>query len=199
MRNYALAVTLMFFSALSLAQSSSSTPSATNSFNADFPSGGQLRMHVRSGELHIIGSDENKIQIRYDGNRAEEARKVKVSFKTSGNIGNLEVQGGPRNEFQIEIRIPKNSDLYLRMPAGEAHVNGVLGSKDVELHAGELTMQVGSADEYAIADASILAGDLDAGPFGQSKDGLFRSFHHQGSGKYKLHAHVGAGDLILEQ
>jgi hypothetical protein len=84
------------------------------------------------------------------------------------------------------------------MPAGDAEVENLVGDKDVELHAGDLTMAAGAPEEYALADASVLAGDLDTGPFGVSKDGLFRSFHRQGSGKYKLHAHVGAGDLTLK-
>jgi len=168
-------------------------------FEADFPSGGHLRLHIRSGDLRVIGSDEQKIKISYWGKNASEVHDVKVSLRTTGNTGVLHVHGGPRNDFRIEIRIPKASDLFLRMPAGDADVENLVGDKDVELHAGDLTMTVGSPAEYAIADASVLAGDLETGPFGVTKDGLFRSFHHQGSGKYRLHAHVGAGDLTLKQ
>jgi hypothetical protein len=168
-----------------------------DNFAADFPSGGQLRLHIRSGDLRIIGSDENRIKIRYWGKNAGEARDVRVSLKTLGNTGELRVHGGPAYDFRIEIFVPRTSDLYLRMPAGEAEVKGIVGNKDVAIHAGDLTLAVGAPEEYAFADASVLAGDLDAGPFGVSKDGLFRSFHKQGAGKYKLHAHVGAGDLTL--
>jgi hypothetical protein len=169
-----------------------------DNFDADFPSGGQLRLHIRSGDLRIIGSDEDKIKIRFWGKNSTEAHDVKISLKTLGNIGDLRVHGGPHNAFQIEIFVPRASNLYLRMPAGEAEVKGIVGNKDVEIHAGDLTLAVGAPEEYALADASVLAGDLDAGPFGVSKDGLFRSFRKQGTGKYKLHAHVGAGDLTLK-
>ncbi|HYA24837.1 MAG TPA: hypothetical protein VEF05_11795 [Terriglobales bacterium] len=168
-------------------------------FEADFPSGGQLRLHIQSGDLKVIGSDEDKIKIRYWGKNAGEAHNVRVSLRTMGNTGVLHVRGGPRNEFRIEIQIPKASNLFLRMPAGDADVENLVGDKDVELHAGDLTMAVGSPEEYALADASVLAGDLETGPFGVYKGGLFRSFRHQGAGKYKLHAHVGAGDLRLKQ
>ena len=60
-----------------------------------------------------------------------------------------------------------------------------------------MTLGVGKADDYGHVDASVNAGDLDAEPFGVSKGGLFRSFDKHGSGKYRLHAHVGAGDLVL--
>jgi len=190
---------LFLVTGLGLAQNRvDATDVGQDNFDADFPSGGQLRLHIRSSDLRIIGSDENKIKIRYWGKNAAQARDVKVSLKTLGNTGELRVHGGPHYDFRIEIFVPKTSDLYLRMPAGDAEVKGIVGNKDVEIHAGDLTLAVGAAEEYAFADASVLAGDLDAGPFGLSKDGLFRSFHKQGAGKYKLHAHVGAGDLTLK-
>jgi hypothetical protein len=114
-----------------------------NSFEADFVAGGQLRMHVRSGDLRVIGSDENKIRINYSGKNAGKTSDVKVSLKTIGNSAELRISGGPHNDFQIEIQVPKNSGLYLRMPAGELEVKGLTGDKDVEIHAGDLTLGVG--------------------------------------------------------
>lgn len=199
MKRLAVAVSLLFLLSGSLVAQKTVRVTGQDRFEADFPSGGHLRLHIRSGDLKVIGSDEDKIKIRYWGKNASEARDVRVSLRTTGNSGVLHVYGGPRNDFRIEIRIPKASNLYLRMPAGDADVENLVGDKDVELHAGDLTMAVGSPEEYACADASVLAGDLETGPFGVTKDGLFRYFHHQGSGKYKLHAHVGAGDLTLKQ
>jgi len=199
MRRYVLRICLLFFAInLGLAQNVGQvTAMDRDSFNVDFPSGGQLRMHIRSGELKIVGSDQNKIEIRYWGKNASHVHDVKISLKTAGTTGELRVHGGPINDFQIEIRVPRISDLYLRMPAGEAQVDGIVGNKNVEIHAGDLSLQVGAPEEYASANASVLAGDLDATPFGVTKDGLFRSFRHQGPGKYTLYAHVGAGDLTL--
>lgn len=199
MRRYVLRVCLLLLAVnFGLAQNvGQGTAMDRDSFNADFPSGGQLRMHIRSGDLKIVGSDENKIEIRYWGKNASRARDVKISLRTAGRTGDLRVEGGPRNDFQIEIRVPRISDLYLRMPAGEAQVDGIVGNKNVEIHAGDLSLQIGAPEAYASANASVVAGDLDATPFGVSKDGLFRSFRHQGPGKYTLYAHVGAGDLTL--
>jgi hypothetical protein len=196
----AFALSFLFLAAgLSVAQNRvDATAVGQDNFDADFPSGGHLRLHIRSGDLRIIGSDENRIKIRYWGKNSGEAQDVKISLKTLGNTGDLRVHGGPHYQFQIEIFVPRTSDLYLRMPAGEAEVKGIVGNKDVAIHAGDLTLTVGAPEEYALADASVMAGDLDAGPFGVSKDGLFRSFHKQGVGKYKLRAHVGAGDLTLK-
>ena len=170
-----------------------------DSFEADFVSGGQLRMHIRSGALRVIGSDENKIRVNYSGSNASKISDVKVSLKTIGNNAELRVSGGPHNDFRIEIQVPKNSGLYLRMPAGELEVKDLTGDKDVEIHAGDMTLGVGKAEDYGHVDASVNAGDLDADPFGVSTGGLFRSFDKHGSGKYRLHAHVGAGDLTLRK
>ena len=167
------------------------------SFEADFASGGQLRMHIRSGDLRVTGSNENKIRVNYSGKNAGKTSDVKVSLKTVGNYAELRVSGGPHNDFRIEIQVPMNSGLYLRMPAGDLQVDGITGDKDVEIHAGDMTLGVGKADDYGHVDASVNAGDLDAEPFGVSKGGLFRSFDKHLSGKYRLHAHVGAGDLVL--
>jgi len=199
MKRFVCAIGLLVLTGC-LAQAQSrvdATDVTQDNFDADFPSGGVLRLHIRSGDLRIVGSDENKIKIRFWGKNAAEARDVKISLKTLGNAGDLRVKGGPHYAFQIEITVPRASDLFLRMPAGEAEVKGIVGNKDIAMHAGDLNLAIGAPEDYALADASVLAGDLDASPFGISKDGLFRSFHKQGAGKYTLRAHVGAGELTL--
>jgi hypothetical protein len=57
-------------------------------------------MHIRSGAIKIVGSDEKKIQVHYSGKNADEYEDVKVSLKTSGDVGELNITGGPRNGFQ---------------------------------------------------------------------------------------------------
>jgi len=145
MRRYVFGICWLFLGVcLGLAQASGQlTEMDREGFHADFPSGGQLRMHIRSGDLRIVGSNENKIEIRYWGKNASRAHDVKISLRTAGSTGELRVAGGPRNAFQIEIRVPKISDLYLRMPAGEAQVDGIVGNKNVKIHAGDLMLQIG--------------------------------------------------------
>jgi hypothetical protein len=52
-------------------------------------------------------------------------------------------------------------------------------------------------EEWFMVEASVTSGGLKAPPFGENHGGLFRSFEKSGNGKYRLHAHVGAGDLTL--
>jgi hypothetical protein len=98
----------------------------------------------------------------------------------------------------IEVHVPRKSELYARIPFGDVTIENINGSKDVELHAGDLTIVVGNPDDYSRVEASVNAGDIDGSPFGESHSGLFRSFTKSGRGKYTLYAHVGAGDLKLK-
>lgn len=166
-------------------------------FQVDYPSGGQLSLRLRSGDFRVVGGTENKISVRLDAKDLEKAREVRVTFDRSEHSGELHVSGGPRNDIQITVEVPKDTGLYVRMPAGELEISNVTGDKDVQLHAGELIVQVGSPDDYSHVDASVMTGGLEASPFHEDHGGFFRSFHKSGSGKYRLHAHVGAGDLTL--
>lgn len=144
---------LVFFLAFSLVCVAAADPTAgkplqvteigKDSFEANFVSGGQLRMHIRSGDLRVIGGNDNKIRVNYSGKNAGKTSDVKVSLKTVGNNAELRISGGPHNDFRIEIQVPKNSGLYLRMPAGDLEVGGITGDKDVEIHAGDMTLGVG--------------------------------------------------------
>ena len=166
-------------------------------FEAPLPSGVPLRLYVRSGDIRVVGSDEGKISVDISGKNAHKIDDVKHRLAILDRSAEFHLSGGPRNDVQITIHLPKNCDLYLRVPAGDVSVEGISGNKDIELHAGDLSIHVGNPGEYSHVDASVNAGDVEASPFGESHSGLFRSFKKSGSGKYKLHAHVGAGDLTL--
>jgi hypothetical protein len=167
-------------------------------FTADFNSGGKLRMYLRSGDFRIVGGADNKITVRITGGNAYRANDMRVQLEGSNNAADLTVSGGPKNDLEVIIEVPKKTGLYVRMSAGNLELKHVTGDKDAELHAGELVIDVGDAGDYSRVDASVYSGGLEASPFGESHGGLFRSFHKEGSGRYHLHAHVGAGDLTLQ-
>jgi hypothetical protein len=191
-------LTLCLFSCLAFGQQVINlNQQGKQDFLADFPSGGRLDLNIRSGDVTIRGSDDKKVKVHFDSKNPEHLKDVKVSFKAAGNNGTLKVTGGPRNDFSIRIDIPKNSDLRLRVAAGDVNVEDLIGDKDVEMWAGDLTLRVGNAADYGKVDASVRAGDLDMGPFGVSKSGLFRSYETTGTGTHRLHVHVTAGDVEL--
>jgi len=167
-------------------------------FSIDFASGGKLHLKVRSGDVRILGTTENRISVELSGRNLSRAHDVRVQLQQKGDLTEVHVTGGPHNELRITVRIPKDTDLYARIPYGEVRIENVVGNKDVAVHAGDLTVDVGDPADYGHVEASVSTGDLDGRAFGESKDGLFRSFEKTGNGKYSLKAHVGAGDLTLE-
>ena len=166
-------------------------------FQVEFPSGNQLNMHLRSGDFRIVGRDDSKITVHVESKNPEKAKEIKVRFERFDHSGELNISGGPKNDVQITVEIPRSTGLFVRMPAGQLELRDITGDKDVQLHAGELIVGVGNPADYSHVEASVTTGGLEAAPFGESHGGLFRSFRKQGSGKYKLYAHVGAGDLTL--
>jgi hypothetical protein len=166
-------------------------------FATDFPSGGQLNLYIRSAEIHIAGDDDNKLAVRIGGGEGSESTDIETRFERSGNSADLYVSGGPHNGVIVTVQVPRNSNLFVRVPAGDVDVRGITGDKDIELHAGDLKIEVGNPADYALVEASVTSGDIEARPFGESHGGLFRSFKKTGSGKYKLVARLWAGDIVF--
>ena len=196
---FALASLIVSSAPLAIAQSKrvEATNLPDQPFQVEYPSGNNLNLLLRSGDVRVVGTNDNKISVRVDSKNLEKAREVKVVFDRSDNSARLRVSGGPKNDTQIVVEVPKATGLFVRMPAGELEISDVTGDKDVQLHAGELIVHVGSPADYSHVDASVTTGGLEAPPFHEDHGGFFRSFHKDGKGKYKLHAHVGAGDLTL--
>jgi hypothetical protein len=161
------------------------------------PSDVQLRLHVRSGEILIVGTDDDKITVDLAGKNADKIQDVKGRLSVANHVAELHLTGGPKNEMQIIIHVPKKSDLTARVFAGDVSVQDVTGNKDFELHAGQLTIAVDKPEDYGHVDMSVNAGEVDAEIFGDTKAGLFRTVSRENAGKYRLHAHVGTGQLSI--
>ncbi len=161
------------------------------------PSRPQLRLYVRSGEIHIVGTDDSKITVDLSGKNLDKIQDLTARLTCTQSQAELHVSGGPRNELTITIHVPKTVDLYARIPAGEVTIDGITGNKNVELHAGDLTISVGKATDYRHVYASVWAGEVDAEAFGDNKGGLFRTVSKDSTGPYSLYAHVTTGQLTL--
>ncbi|HXY48693.1 MAG TPA: hypothetical protein VEI01_04515 [Terriglobales bacterium] len=119
-------------------------------------------------------------------------------MKRSEGAVDLKLSHVPKNELQMAIEVPRSTNLYARMRGGDLFVEGVVGDKDLELTGGDLTIQVGSGEDYAHVDLSARFGDVNGTQFGTPKGWLGNSVCKDGKGKYRLHAHVMAGDLALK-
>ncbi len=193
-----LAVGLLF-APVAFCQTAQDTTSLQRQvFETNLASGASLRLHLHDGDFRIVGSDAEKISIHAEGRNLELAKKVKIQVKRTGDVVDLTLSHVPKNELQVTIEIPRNSNLYARMRGGDLSVQGVAGDKDLELFGGDLTVQVGSPEDYSHVDLSVKFGDVSGTQFGDPKGWIGNSVRKDGNGKYKLHAHVTAGDLVLK-
>lgn len=167
-------------------------------FQTDLTKIAAVRLHLRDGDFRIVGGDSDEITIRAEGKNAPLAKKMKVQIRRLGDSLDLTFLNVPKNELQVTISVPKETSLYARMRAGDLSVDGITGDKDVELMAGDLSIQITDAAEYGPVDLSVRLGDLSGGQFGDPKGVVGNSVKQAGTGKYRLHAHVFAGDLTLK-
>ncbi len=167
-------------------------------FDADFASGGTLKLDVRSSGVTLAGSPDARIHVRLEPQHSADLSDARIRFTGEGNSGDLRVTGGPDNNFKVRIEVPRNTNLVFRMFAGQLDLFDVIGNKDVQISAGQVTIQMGRPEDYGRVEASVWSGEVQARPYNVDKGGLFRSFEHSGPGKLKLYAHVGAGQITLE-
>ena len=167
-------------------------------FETTVASGTKLRLHLHEGNFRVIGSASDKISIHVDGKNLGQAGNIRIGFKRANGTVDLTLSHVPKNELQVTIKIPVSTDLYARMRGGDLLVEGVRGDKDLELTGGDLTIQVGNPEEYSQVDLSVRFGDVSGTQFGDPKGWLGNSVRKLGTGTYRLHAHVMAGDLILK-
>jgi hypothetical protein len=158
----------------------------------------QVRFHFEDGDFRIVGSDSDEISIRANGKNAALAKKMKVQIRRSGDALDVTFTRVPKNEVQVTIAIPRETGLYARMRAGDLSVDGVTGDKDLELLAGDLSVQVSDPADYGPVDLSVRLGDLSGHQFGDARGRMGNSLRRDGGGKYRLHAHVFAGDITLK-
>jgi hypothetical protein len=191
------ALIVVLLAPLALAQTSSSLMPAATSLEREFAAGGRLELRLSSGTYTIRSGADNKIRIRWETRKPEQLKKVKIDIQAANSGATVRTHTPRNSDFQAVIELPERTDLHVRLSAGDLQITGIEGNKDVECHAGDITINIGSAAEYARVDASARAGDIEAPPFKASKGGLFRRFQWQGKGKYSLHVHVGAGSITL--
>jgi hypothetical protein len=167
-------------------------------FETQLASGTDLRLHLHDGDFRVIGSVSGKISIHVEGKNAPQARKIKIRLQRLNGTVDLTLSHVPQHELQVTIKIPASTNRYARMRGGDLSVVDVRGNKDLELIGGDFTIQVGDPQEYSQVDLSVRFGDISGNQFGDPKGCIGNSVHKLGSGTYRLHAHVMAGDLVLK-
>ena len=162
-----------------------------------FASGGTIRLHLESGGYTISPTDSNQIVVTYRANSESQLKRVKVAIKPALSSADIYVIDTPSSNFEATIEVPRESNLWARLTAGELDVEDIKGDKNLELWAGRIHIEIPHPEEYGHRDASVTTGSIESSAFDISKGGLLRSFEQHGSGKYRLHAHVLTGEIDL--
>jgi len=162
-----------------------------------FISGGTIRLHLEAGGYTISPADSERIVVTCHARTEEQLRHIKVEIKRMAASADIYISDTPNNNFRGIVEVPRRSNLWVRLSAGELVIGNVEGDKDLEVRAGRIQVDVPHSEQYGHRDASVLTGSIEASAFDISKGGLFRSFDQHGPGKYRLHAHVMAGEIDL--
>src|SRR5258708_31552671 len=154
--------------------------------------GGTIKLQLDVGSYELRAAADNNIRVSLNRNGGD----AKVELTVDGTHAGVRVKD-TQSHFQATIDVPQAADLVVRFSGGDLVMAPITGNKDIESYAGDIKIAVGDPNDYSSVDASVKAGDLKAGPFGETKSGLLQHFTWSGPGKYTLRANLGAGDLVL--
>lgn len=158
-----------------------------------------LVIESRPAGVEIVGTDAETIRVSCTVETGH-AQDVELRFSGTPGYGRLNVTSPVRNQnLHIRIEVPKKTNLRFHMGAGEVKVEDVTGDKDLDLYAGQISINSPSDGAYRSVDASVDIGDVNARAYGVDKGGFFRCFSRTTKdGEYRLRAHVMTGEIDLE-
>jgi hypothetical protein len=160
--------------------------------------GMRLAVFARPAEVNLVGTDTREIRVTCKLDDEDRASRVSIRYRGGDGKGELAIKGGPNNNVRITIEMPHQTHLHVRVPAGAIHVKDIAGDKDIDVHAGELTISGVSPGQYRSVDAEVEIGEVRAKEFSVDKGGFFRSFKRSSAeGLYRLEAHIITGSIQL--
>jgi len=161
-----------------------------------------LVIESRPAGITVVGTDAETIRVSCTVGHDVDPRDYELRFSGTPGYGRLTITGsGPVHNEGLEIRIevPKKTNLRIHTGAGEVRVQGIAGDKDIDLYAGQITIESPSDAAYKRVDASVDIGEVNATAYGVNKGGFFRCFTKNAKdGEYRLRAHVITGQIDLE-
>jgi hypothetical protein len=192
-----LAILILGALALAPLGASPQKPSDAAFVERPFPAGGTVSLDLSAGAYVVRGTAAESITVRWETREPSDAARVQAEVVTQGAVASIRTRG-PKDGLRFEIDLPQRSDINLSLSAGDLRIRGLEGNKTVSMWAGDVTIEVGSPDQYKQVDASVRVGDLTLQAFGLGNTGgLLRSRSWSGPGRYTLKATLTAGDLKL--
>ena len=159
-----------------------------------------LTIDSRPAGLEIVGTDQEAIHLSCTVRDVESARDIRIRLSGNQDEGKLTITGGAlkNGNLQIHIEVPRKTSLKVQMAAGEVKVEEIAGDKDIDLHAGQISISSARPWDYRSVDLSVDIGAVKAPAYGADKGGFFPSFTKKDeNGEYRLRAHLITGEIDL--
>jgi hypothetical protein len=184
--------------AFSLAGFARAETACGQTLDAPLRSRSVLRIDSRPAGLDIVGTDQAVLHVTCTGKDADEAGHVRLRFDGTQENGTLTIDGGHHGDVEVRIEVPRKTSLIVNLPAGQVKVEEIVGDKDIDVYAGQISISSSRLWDYRSVHVSVAVGDVNAQVYGADRGGFFRSFSKQSAtGEYSLHAHVMTGQIEL--
>jgi hypothetical protein len=186
--------------ACSLVGFSQSDVPCGQALNALLRPSAMLTIDSRPAGIEIVGIDKEAIHVSCTADDTDSARNIRLRFSGTPTHAKLTITGAylKHGNLKIRIEVPRKTNLGIQMAAGEVKVDEVVGDKDIELHAGHISISSAREWDYRDINASVGIGGVNAQVFHADKGGFFRVFRKENAdGEYRLHAHVTTGQIDL--
>jgi hypothetical protein len=186
--------------ACNLAAFSQSDVRCGQALNAALRSGANLAIDSRPAGIEIVATDQEAIHVSCTSNDMNNTADIRLRFSGTPTHAKLSITGPSlkHGNLQIRIEVPRKTNLGVRMPAGQVTVQEIEGDKDIELHAGQISISLTHKWNYRNINASVGIGQVNAQIYGEDKGGFFRTFKKENpEGDYRLYAHVTTGQIDL--
>jgi hypothetical protein len=152
-----------------------------------------LTIDSRPAGIEKVGTDQEAIHVSCTADDMDSARHIRLRFSGTPTHAKLTITGAylKHGNLKIRVEVPRKTNLGVQIPAGEVKVDEIVGDKDIELHAGQITISSARDWDYRNLNASVDIGQVNAQVYGADKGGFFRVFRKEnGDGEHRLHAHV---------
>jgi hypothetical protein len=178
----------------------SSLPPWVASPNAPLRRGAELTIASVATEIEVVGTDQEMIHVSCRADDPNTASDIRIQLSGSADHANLTITGDhlTHNNLHLRVEVPRKMDLALQLSAGSVKVDDLVGNKDIELTAGQISISDAHDWNYKDVSASVSIGAVNAQVYGANRGGFFGVFHKtDANGEYRLHAHVMTGQIEL--
>lgn len=180
---------------VSLATALASAQTQNGKFELGLIPGALLKLELSSGNYRIESGTADRLIIQSLAQKPEDQKKVRFGLTATRQEASVKVNGP--SHVDVSIQIPKNVNLSVRLNGGRLIMTGIEGDKDIESNAGQVSINIGKPQDYRAIDASVTIGDIEARALPGIGAGPVHSLNATGPGKYRLHVHLGAGQIRL--